>query len=128
VDEVLSQDCPAREVIDHVTGKWGVLILLALRRGDLRFYELRNAVEGVTDKVLSQSLRVLVRDGLVWRAVEPVNPPRVTYGLSALGTELGTHLGGLTDWIRDNAGALIAAQEAFDVSAPRATAPTAGSR
>lgn len=125
---MLRQDCPAREVIDHVTGKWGVLILLALRRGDLRFYELRNAVEGVTDKVLSQSLRVLVRDGLVWRAVEPVNPPRVTYGLSALGTELGTHLGGLTDWIRDNAGALIAAQEAFDVSDPRAAAPTAGSR
>lgn len=65
MDEVLSQDCPAREVIDHVTGKWAVLILLALRRGDLRFYELRTAVQGITDKVLSQSLRVLVRDGLV---------------------------------------------------------------
>jgi DNA-binding HxlR family transcriptional regulator len=126
VDEVLSQDCPAREVIDHVTGKWGVLILLALRRGDLRFYELRNAVEGVTDKVLSQTLRLLVRDGLVWRAVEPVSPPRVTYGHSALGAELSARLSGLTDWIRDNADALIAAQEAFDVNDLHAAAPTAG--
>jgi DNA-binding HxlR family transcriptional regulator len=126
VDEVLSQDCPAREVIDHVTGKWGVLILLALRRGDLRFYQLRNAVDGVTDKVLSQTLRLLIRDGLVWRAVEPVSPPRVTYGHSALGAELSERLGGLTDWIRDNADALIAAQKAFDVNDLRAVAPTAG--
>jgi DNA-binding HxlR family transcriptional regulator len=114
VDDVLSQECPAREVIDHVTGKWGVLILIALRRGDLRFFELRNTVEGVTDKMLTQTLRILERDGLVWRVVEPVNPPRVTYGLSALGIELSTRLTDLTDWIRDNASALIAAQESFD--------------
>lgn len=113
---VLTQDCPAREVIDHVTGKWGVLVLIALRRGDLRFHELRTAAQGVTDKVLAETLQTLVRDGVVWRAVEPVNPPRVTYGLTSLGVELSAKLNELTDWIRENAAALIAAQRTFDAT------------
>lgn len=114
MDGVLTQDCPAREVIDHVTGKWSVLILLALRRRDLRFHELRATAQGVTDKVLTETLRVLVRDGLIRRDVEPVTPPRVTYGLTPLGDALSIRLNELTDWIHDNSAALLAAQEAFD--------------
>lgn len=112
--QVLTQDCPAREVIDHVTGKWSVLILLALRGGDHRFHELRSATEGVSDKVLAESLKTLVRDGIVWRAEEPVNPPRVTYGLSPLGSVLTAKLNELTDLIRDHADDLLAAQATFD--------------
>ncbi|MGW2231483.1 winged helix-turn-helix transcriptional regulator [Streptomyces formicae] len=87
--EVFHTDCPARDVVDHVTSKWGVWVLIALRSNDLRFYELRDSIRGISEKMLAQTLRALVEDGLVWREVEPTTPPQVTYGL----TEFGQHLG-----------------------------------
>lgn len=90
--DVFHTDCPARGVVDHVTSRWGIWVLISLQQGDLRFYELRDQIEGVSEKMLSQSLRALVQDGLVWRRVEPTTPPQVTYGLTEFGRELGEPL------------------------------------
>ncbi|WP_254896853.1 helix-turn-helix domain-containing protein [Amycolatopsis sp. Hca4] len=85
-------DCAAREVVDHVTSRWGVWVLISLQRNDLRFYELRESIQGISEKMLAQSLRALVKDGLVWRRVEPTTPPQVTYGLTEFGREVGEPL------------------------------------
>ncbi|GAA2454812.1 winged helix-turn-helix transcriptional regulator [Streptomyces mauvecolor] len=93
--EVFHTDCPARHVVDHVTSKWGIWVLLSLRSSDFRFYELRDSIQGISEKMLAQTLRSLVEDGLVWRAVEPTTPPQVTYGLTEFGQDVGEPLSDL---------------------------------
>jgi DNA-binding HxlR family transcriptional regulator len=122
MDDVFRRDCPARVVLDHVTRRWGILVLTALDSSDLRFYELRDRIEGVSEKMLSQTLRTLVRDGLVLRTVEPTVPPSVTYSLTPLGRGITTPLRGLTTWIRAHAAEIITAQQTYDA----ATDPPAG--
>jgi len=90
--DVFHTDCPARDVVDHATSRWGIWVLISLRDKDLRFFELRDGIEGVSEKMLAQSLRALVEDGLVWRHVEPTTPPQVTYGLTDFGREVGEPL------------------------------------
>jgi DNA-binding HxlR family transcriptional regulator len=90
--DVFHTDCPARDVVDHATSRWGIWVLISLRDKDLRFYELRDRIEGVSEKMLAQSLRALVEDGLIWRHVEPTTPPQVTYGLTDFGREVGEPL------------------------------------
>ncbi|MEL3946340.1 winged helix-turn-helix transcriptional regulator [Streptomyces alboflavus] len=97
--EVFHTDCPARDVVDHVTSRWGVWVLISLRNTDLRFYELRESIRGISEKMLAQTLRALVQDGLVWREVEPTTPPQVTYGLTEFGREVGEPLTELFDRI-----------------------------
>ncbi|MET3987780.1 helix-turn-helix domain-containing protein [Streptomyces sp. PvR034] len=97
--DVFHTDCPARDVVDHVTSRWGIWVLISLRSGDLRFYELRESIRGISEKMLAQTLRALVQDGLVWRAVEPTTPPQVTYGLSEFGRDIGEPLTELFDRI-----------------------------
>ncbi|GAA1189426.1 DNA-binding HxlR family transcriptional regulator [Kitasatospora gansuensis] len=97
--DVFHTDCPAREVVDHVTSRWGVWVLIALRNSDLRFFELRESVRGISEKMLAQTLRALVEDGLVWRKVEPTTPPQVTYGLTEFGRDLGVPLTDLLERI-----------------------------
>ncbi|GAA2663464.1 helix-turn-helix domain-containing protein [Streptomyces lunalinharesii] len=97
--DVFHTDCPARDVVDHVTSRWGIWVLISLRSNDLRFYELRKSIQGVSEKMLAQTLRALVRDGLVWREVEPTTPPQVTYGLTEFGREVGEPLTVLFDRI-----------------------------
>ncbi|WP_019631815.1 winged helix-turn-helix transcriptional regulator [Actinomadura atramentaria] len=115
-DDVFRRDCPARMVLDHLAGRWSILVLTALAPGDLRFFELRDRIEGVSEKMLAQTLRTLVRDGFVHRTVEPAVPPRVSYGLTALGAGVTEPLGALTGWIRRNAGNILAAQDDYDAS------------
>lgn len=97
--EVLHTDCPARDVVDHVTSKWGIWVLISLQSNDLRFYELRESIQGISEKMLAQALRALVQDGLVWRKVEPTTPPQVTYGLTEFGRDVGEPLAELFDRI-----------------------------
>ncbi|KND37236.1 winged helix-turn-helix transcriptional regulator [Streptomyces acidiscabies] len=97
--DVLHTDCPARDVVDHVTSRWGVWILISLRSNGLRFYELRESIQGISEKMLAQTLRALVQDGLVWREVEPTTPPQVTYGLTEFGRDIGEPLTELFDRI-----------------------------
>ncbi|MFJ5684625.1 winged helix-turn-helix transcriptional regulator [Streptomyces sp. NPDC093099] len=97
--DVFHTDCPARDLVDHVTSRWGIWVLISLRNNDLRFYELRESIRGISEKMLAQTLRALVQDGLVWREVEPTTPPQVTYGLTEFGRDIGEPLTELFDRI-----------------------------
>ncbi|QHC27687.1 MULTISPECIES: winged helix-turn-helix transcriptional regulator [unclassified Streptomyces] len=97
--DVFHTDCPARDMVDHVTSRWGIWVLISLRSNALRFYELRDSIQGISEKMLAQTLRALVQDGLVWREVEPTTPPQVTYGLTEFGQDIGEPLTDLFDRI-----------------------------
>lgn len=100
--------CPSRVVLDHVTSKWGVLILVALADRTLRWSELRRSVEGVSEKMLAQTLRILERDGFVHRHAWPEIPPRVEYSLTERGRELTGRLLPLVEWIGQHADEIVA--------------------
>jgi DNA-binding HxlR family transcriptional regulator len=114
VGDVYNNGCPGQMIVEHVTSRWAPLILTALGDGTMRFYELRDKIGGISEKVLSQKLRTLVRDGLVARTVEPSTPPRVSYALTPLGTGLADQLQGLIKWIVANGSEILAAQRAHD--------------
>ena len=100
--EVMSADCPSREILSHVTSRWGVLVLIALSNGTQRFSELRRKINGVSEKMLAQTLQTLETDGFVDRISYPVVPPHVEYSLTPLGVEVQMQLTGLTDWVETN--------------------------
>jgi DNA-binding HxlR family transcriptional regulator len=99
VGDVFNSACPSRAVLDHVTSKWAVLVLAALMTGPLRFSALRRRIDGVSEKMLAQTLRTLEADGFLLREVAPTTPPQVTYSLTDLGHGLTGHLTGLLDFI-----------------------------
>ena len=100
--DLMAVDCPSREVLKHVTSRWGVLVLIALRDGTLRFSALRRAVGGVSERMLAQTLQWLEGDGLVDRVAFNVIPPHVEYSLSSLGQQAAEKVGALADWIEVN--------------------------
>ena len=100
--DVFAKTCPSRSVMEHVTSRWGVLVLVALLEGTLRFSELRRKVDGVSEKMLAQTLQALESDGFLVREVFPVIPPRVDYSLTPLGREVAQHVERLANWIEDN--------------------------
>ena len=102
-DRVMPAACPSRIVLDHVTSKWGVLVLVALSEGTLRWGELRRRAQGISEKMLAQTLRTLERDGFVHRQAQPVIPPHVDYSLTDRGRELASRLLPLMAWIVANA-------------------------
>jgi DNA-binding HxlR family transcriptional regulator len=105
---VLPADCPSRTVLDHVTSKWGVLVIVALSQRSLRWGELRRTIEGISEKMLASTLRTLETDGFVLREAQATIPPRVDYSLTPLGDELAGRLLPLMDWIAGNADAIVA--------------------
>jgi DNA-binding HxlR family transcriptional regulator len=107
--DLFSVKCPSREVLKHVTSRWGVLVLVALRGGTHRFSELRRKVAGVSERMLAQTLQWLEGDGLVRRQSYPVMPPHVDYTLTALGQEAAERVEVLADWIEGNMDQLIQA-------------------
>jgi len=96
---VFDPNCPSRQLLDHVTSRWGVLVLVALSNGTMRWGEVRRWVQGITEKMLASTLRTLEADGLVLREVHPVVPPRVDYSLTVRGHELVELLLPLVDWV-----------------------------
>ncbi|MGZ4660910.1 MAG: winged helix-turn-helix transcriptional regulator [Arthrobacter sp.] len=100
---VFPAGCPSRTVLDHITSKWGVLILVALSEGPQRWSELRRRAEGISEKMLAQTLKTLERDGFIHREAQPVIPPRVDYSLTARGRELAGLLLPLFAWITEHA-------------------------
>ena len=117
-DGVFPSGCPSRIVLDHVTSKWGVLVLLALSEGTLRWGELRRIVQGVSEKMLAQTLQTLERDGLVHREALPVIPPHVEYSLTELGGSLVGRLVPLMDWMLEHAPSIVEAQLKAPAKAP----------
>lgn len=91
-----------------------MLVLVALRDGPMRFYVLRDRIGGISEKMLSQTLRTFVRDGLVAREVEPTVPPRVTYSLTDLGLEVAGTVGVLVGWVTRRIDEILAARERYD--------------
>lgn len=106
---VFSEHCPSREILKHVTSRWGVLLLVALGDGAQRFGELRRRVGGISEKMLAQTLVWLEQDGFVQRIAHTA-APRVEYRLTPLGEEISGKLGELAEWIEENMAGILAAQ------------------
>lgn len=106
--EVFTDGCPTRVVLDHIMSKWGVLVLLALSDGTLRWGELRREVDGISEKMLASTLRTLEADGIVSRTSYPEVPPRVEYALTELGRELMERMLPLVEWVALRADDIIA--------------------
>jgi len=100
--QLFAEACPSREVLKHVTSRWGVLVLIALMTGTHRFSELRRKIGGVSERMLAQTLQWLEQDGFVSRVSYPVVPPHVEYSLTPLGEEVGARVRDLADWIEVN--------------------------
>ena len=109
--EVLARDCPSREILNHVCSRWGVLVLVVLRDGMHRFSELRRKIGGVSEKMLSQTLQSLEKDGFVERKALPVVPPHVEYRLTPMGEEIALLVDGMTTWIERNLPRILEAQQ-----------------
>ncbi|MBC7273659.1 MAG: helix-turn-helix transcriptional regulator [Streptomyces sp.] len=112
--DVFSRACPSRGTLEHVTGRWGALTLGALFEGSFRFNELRRRVDGVSEKMLSQTLHALERDGLVHREAQPTNPPRVDYELTPLGREVAERLVGLIQFVEGRMDDILGARARYD--------------
>ena len=110
----LNADCPGRAVLDHLTCRWGLVALLALEPSAKRFHRLRDEIDGISEKMLSQTLKLLERDGLLTRTADKSVPPKVTYELTALGQEVTLHLQGLIRWIGARMGDIQSAHKTFD--------------
>lgn len=100
--QVLSNQCPSREILEHLTTKWSVLVLRCLSDGVHRFSELKQRIEGVSEKMLAQTLKVLEKDGFLIRTVYPVVPPKVEYQLTILGAQAAEKMTLLIGWIERN--------------------------
>lgn len=112
--DVFSRECPSRSTLEHATGRWGSLTLGALYEGSLRFNELRRRVDGVSEKMLAQTLHALERDGLVLREAQPVNPPRVDYELTPFGREVTERLLGLIRFVEGRMDDVLASRARYD--------------
>jgi DNA-binding HxlR family transcriptional regulator len=107
-------DCPARDVLNHVSSRWGGLVLGALLERDMRYSEIRSRVGGISEKMLAQTLDVLERDGLIVRTSHPVVPPRVEYALTTSGRALAERFVDLFTWIGANVRSFVEAQKQYD--------------
>jgi DNA-binding HxlR family transcriptional regulator len=115
IGNCFNRRCPTRAILGHVTGRWGALVLAAVREADvLRFSELRDRIDGISEKMLAQTLRDLERDGLLVRTSRPVVPPYVDYRLTELGAGVAEHVEALVRWIETNVGGLVSAQRDHD--------------
>ena len=109
-----AEDCPSRQALDRIGDRWTVLLVGALGDGPRRFSELSRRVEGISQKMLTQTLRGLERDGLVTRTVHAEVPPRVEYELTALGRTLSAPIAALERWAGDHMGDVLAARATYD--------------
>ena len=113
----LEEVCPIRGVLDKLGDKWSMLVILELSAGEHRFSDLRRRIPDISQKMLTQTLRILQRDGLVARTVHPTVPPAVSYRLTAMGESLLDPFGALVAWADANHTAVISSRKAFDADA-----------
>ncbi len=112
--QVLADGCPSRPVLDHVTGRWGTLIMLSLHDGPKRFSEVRRSVGGINDKALAQGLRQLERDGLVSRHASEGFPSRVEYRLTEVGAGMEARLREMVRYLYEQMPHVLEAQAGYD--------------
>jgi DNA-binding HxlR family transcriptional regulator len=120
------RDCPSRSLLALLADKWTMLTCCALGAGPMRFGELRRRLQGISQKVLTATLREMERAGLVRRDVYPTTPPRVEYSLTALGHTLGDPLSAIKHWAESHIPEVEENQRAYDERAARQPVPLAG--
>jgi DNA-binding HxlR family transcriptional regulator len=111
------EDCQVRQILDRIADKWSLLTIALLEGRSMRFTELKRAIDGVSQRMLTVTLRQLERDGLVRRTVHPVVPPRVDYALTPLGATLHRTVQALVVWTEEHQNEIAAAHEAYDTRA-----------
>ncbi|GGS85736.1 transcriptional regulator [Planobispora rosea] len=111
------EDCEVRQILDRIADKWSLLVIALLDRRSLRFTELRRKIDGVSQRMLTRTLRQLERDGLVSRTVHPTVPPRVDYELTPLGSTLHDTIRALVTWTEEHQNEIAAARAAYDTRA-----------
>ena len=109
-----AEGCPIREVLDRVGDTWSVLVIIGLKDRPVRFTALKRGIEGISQRMLTVTLRSLERDGLVRRTVRPTTPPEVEYSLTVLGLSLADPIGALGSWASANRSAMRRARKEFD--------------
>lgn len=114
VVDVFARNCTSRATLEDVAGKWGILAMLALGDGDYRFNALRRKVDGVSEKMLSQTLQTLERDGMLTRQVLSTIPPRVEYSLTSLGGQVAESLRGLAALLEASVDEVTTARTSYD--------------
>jgi len=114
VTALTGEACPVSGVLDHVSGKWSIGILVAAAQGPVRFTELERSIRGISRRMLTLQLRKLERDGLLTRTVYPTAPPKVEYALTDMARELHESLLTLTGWATRHRSAIAAAQAEYD--------------
>ncbi|MEU4388119.1 helix-turn-helix domain-containing protein [Promicromonospora sp. NPDC023805] len=107
-------DCDVRQILDRVADKWSLLVIALLERRSLRFTELKREIDGISQRMLTQTLRHLERDGLVRRTVYPVVPPRVDYDLTPLGASLHSTIKALVTWTEEHQREIAGARNQYD--------------
>lgn len=108
--------CQLRDILDRVGDKWSVLVMHLLGAGPRRYSELQRAVEGISQRMLTLTLRSLERDGLVERAVTPTSPPRVDYALTPVGQTLSAQVAELITWAEQHRAYVAASRARYDAS------------
>ena len=108
--DVYSAQCPSREILNHVTSTWGSLILVLLIDKTYRFSEMKKQIDGVSEKMLAQTLQTLEADGFILRKAYPVVPPKVEYSLTAMGRDVAVRVEELTSWVESNLSKVMSQQ------------------
>jgi DNA-binding HxlR family transcriptional regulator len=112
--DVYAKSCPSRMILDRISNKWSMLILNRLREETVRFNQLRREIDGISQKVLSQTLKYLERDGLIRRQAFPTVPVTVEYSITELGRTLSDTVHVLTHWAEKNYTTIAQAQQRYD--------------
>lgn len=115
--------CPSRQILDVLANKWTMLVMGALSGGPMRFGELRRRLDGITQKMLTQTLRMLERDGLVTRTIYPTIPPKVEYAATQLGESVTALMHAIRSWSEENINAVLDARDAYDARAAQEIQP-----
>ena len=120
--DVYAKNCPSRMILDRISNKWSMLILTSLRQETVRFNRLRRDIDGISQKVLSQTLKNLERDGLIRREAFPTVPVTVEYSITDLGKTLSDTVHILTHWAEEHYNAVVEAQATYDEKGKMLTA------
>jgi DNA-binding HxlR family transcriptional regulator len=113
--QLMAGDCPSRDVLRHLTSRWGFLVMLALEEGTQRYSAIRNRIDGISERMLAETLQALEGDGMVTRHALPVVPPHVEYTLTGLGTEAVSLMRQFGDWLETALPRILAARASRDI-------------